>query len=326
MLLASAVLLSHSYALSGFPEPAAFSSTLGAFAVQCFFVISGYLICGSASASDSVARYTWKRALRILPALVFAYIFTRYVHGYFDRFSGNPIPWMPNGSIWTLPWEGVCYAITGLAAVLLLLTPATINPVYALSAVMVLIDVSGALGSNTVVPNLFFLFLAGAFIKLNEKSLSLARIALFGAAVIVALQVPPFSGVSRSVLGIIPFALGPDLTFQHVSYFLYLLLLPFPVVYLCAQAPALPFFRGDYSYGAYIYAWPVQQSVVAYCLSYGYKIGPIELFCSSFALTMGFAMVSWHFIERPALSLKNWKIPKIGSRQDKALVPSAVTE
>lgn len=57
---------------------------------------------------------------------------------------------------------------------------------------------------------------------------------------------------------------------------------------------------GDYSYGVYLYAFPVQQSVAA--LVPGVSVFSL-LFISAFA-TFLFAVLSWHLLERPALGLK----------------------
>ena len=58
---------------------------------------------------------------------------------------------------------------------------------------------------------------------------------------------------------------------------------------------------GDFSYGIYIYAFLVQQMIVS--LQPG--IGVLALCVSSAALTTIVAIGSWHFVERPALRLKN---------------------
>src|SRR5262249_51467426 len=59
--------------------------------------------------------------------------------------------------------------------------------------------------------------------------------------------------------------------------------------------------RGDYSYGVYIYAWPVQQVLALYGL---YRWGPLPFLVLSVLGTLPVAMASWYFVERPALSLK----------------------
>ncbi len=58
---------------------------------------------------------------------------------------------------------------------------------------------------------------------------------------------------------------------------------------------------GDLSYGIYIYAWPIQQSVAQIFPT----LGPAGNTIVSTLLVTGIAYLSWHYIEKPALSLKN---------------------
>jgi peptidoglycan/LPS O-acetylase OafA/YrhL len=58
---------------------------------------------------------------------------------------------------------------------------------------------------------------------------------------------------------------------------------------------------GDYSYGMYVYAFPIQQTIV-------YRLPGItvaELFFAGFVVTLATAATSWHFLEKPFLSLKS---------------------
>jgi peptidoglycan/LPS O-acetylase OafA/YrhL len=70
-----------------------------------------------------------------------------------------------------------------------------------------------------------------------------------------------------------------------------------------AYVPNLHFFNrfGDYSYGLYIYAFPIQQALILYFPG----IRPLALFGVAFLLTLICAMLSWHLIESPALKLKS---------------------
>ena len=58
---------------------------------------------------------------------------------------------------------------------------------------------------------------------------------------------------------------------------------------------------GDYSYGLYVYAFPIQQALVS--LEPG--LGPLGLFALASVATLAVAIVSWHGMEKPALGLKS---------------------
>jgi len=58
---------------------------------------------------------------------------------------------------------------------------------------------------------------------------------------------------------------------------------------------------GDYSYGTYVLAFPVQQFLI-------WRFGPLQpllSFALTLAVTLPLAMLSWHFVEAPALALKS---------------------
>lgn len=60
---------------------------------------------------------------------------------------------------------------------------------------------------------------------------------------------------------------------------------------------------GDVSYGMYIYAFPVEQTVV---WAFDGNISPVGVVALALPVTYLLALASWRFIERPALSLKRW--------------------
>jgi peptidoglycan/LPS O-acetylase OafA/YrhL len=67
--------------------------------------------------------------------------------------------------------------------------------------------------------------------------------------------------------------------------------------------PVIPAARfGDLSYGLYIYGWPVQQTVVYLRPGMSWW----ELFLISMVITAAVAFLSWHLVEKRALSLKAW--------------------
>jgi peptidoglycan/LPS O-acetylase OafA/YrhL len=57
---------------------------------------------------------------------------------------------------------------------------------------------------------------------------------------------------------------------------------------------------GDYSYGTYIYAFPVQQSVAALVPG----VSPADMIWIAGATTIFLAFLSWHLVEKRALGLK----------------------
>jgi peptidoglycan/LPS O-acetylase OafA/YrhL len=58
---------------------------------------------------------------------------------------------------------------------------------------------------------------------------------------------------------------------------------------------------GDYSYGVYVYSFPIQQTVLQRIPG----LEPLSLFALSMLFTLGVAAVSWHGLESPALRLKS---------------------
>jgi len=69
-----------------------------------------------------------------------------------------------------------------------------------------------------------------------------------------------------------------------------------------SRIPPLPFFSGgDYSYGIYLYGYPIQQALVA-----AIPVDmpwPVLLVLSALATTL-FAYVSWHYVEKPILRFR----------------------
>ncbi|SNS93280.1 hypothetical protein SAMN05421770_103124 [Granulicella rosea] len=56
---------------------------------------------------------------------------------------------------------------------------------------------------------------------------------------------------------------------------------------------------GDYSYGLYIFAFPIQQIFLTHFNR------PLALFAISYPISLVAAIVSWHFIESPSLAFKD---------------------
>lgn len=77
---------------------------------------------------------------------------------------------------------------------------------------------------------------------------------------------------------------------------------------------------GDFSYGMYIYSFPVQQTIV-YCFGNRMPVG--KMIFLSFLFTIPLAMFSWFVIEKRALKLKNSLVAPISFENSKESVEFA---
>ena len=98
--------------------------------------------------------------------------------------------------------------------------------------------------------------------------------------------------------------------------YLYPLVIPYIVIYL-ATSPAMQRLgtgriRNDYSYGIYLYGWPILQAFAQW-FPHDMKI----YLCGSYVSVIGLAALSWHFIEKPALR----KRASLSSSQDSLKIP-----
>lgn len=88
--------------------------------------------------------------------------------------------------------------------------------------------------------------------------------------------------------------------FHHASF----LLLPYILLFFAflPNRKLNNFGRyGEFSYGMYIYSFPIQQTIIHFYNG----VSLIELLFLSFIFTVPLAVLSWHFIESKALKLKN---------------------
>lgn len=314
LLLAAAVIVSHSGVLGGFQpiENKAFGP-IGGYAVYAFFAISGYLIAGSRMRLPFVA-YLWHRALRIMPAFWVCLIITAFVFapiaatvagedwspisslGYLIKNSAllmtqdgilntlqsvpNPPNW--NGSVWTLIWEFACYIG---AAALLSIPFARKHPVPTLAVLLVTSGIIVAISADRLDwLRLGSFFIAGMlFYFLRDRIPVNAWIAVTCAVV--------FAGFF--VLGIAPY-------FGQIPF-------AYMVFWVASVLPIRIGSKNDISYGVYIYGWPVQQVIAVLG---GSVLGHLGHSLVSFALAAALGWLSWKLVEKPALTLKNALDPK----------------
>lgn len=323
---AFSVLVSHGYAIVLGPdafEPLErmLGHTLGEFAVDVFFVSSGFLVCGSLLRLQSLRRFARARALRIFPGLVVALAITTLLMGplvsnlAFGEYFGDP-QWLVylarnsvlffgvehplpgvfsrlpqsgvvNGSLWTLPLEVWCYA--ALAVAWLALRRCRLDgstmPVLMITAALASLALFHATRAHGMEIShgfrLVFMFFSGAAFY------TLKHRVLFDARITAAL----------ALVVVVASALD-ERWFAYVY--------PFCAGYLVLSAAYWPgrlvrrFNRfGDYSYGIYIYAFPAQQLVLLLSPP-GWGLWTLILVTA--VLTFLTASVSWHLVEKPFLA------------------------
>jgi peptidoglycan/LPS O-acetylase OafA/YrhL len=301
------VIASHQAAVAGHVEPALFATTAGTFGVLIFFSISGFLVASSWRGDPSLPRFFIRRFLRIWPGLAAvvvltaaaAYLFNpapdakaaavRYLGNVFlvsfdwPFFADNPYKVL-NGPLWTIKLEIACYIVLAIAARLLgrLTGPALL----ALAA--------------TAIP--LFLLVRGPALLSGQVPAGLAFLPYFGAFYFVGAAMAwrwPSLAVRLALLGLGALALLAGVTALGLC-----LIVPIAVVTIGRQS--WPVLRsagrfGDFSYGIYVWGWPVQQLGI---MVLGKETPYLELLAVTVASTLVLAGLSWHLIEKQALRLK----------------------
>jgi peptidoglycan/LPS O-acetylase OafA/YrhL len=337
LLLATGVILWHSWPLTGRSisfEPA--HQLLRDGFVDGFFAISGFLITWSWFRNPHGRDFFAARALRLLPGLWVCLIVTAFIIApiavaiqggaaeklLFSRtpfeyvlgnsgvqllkhdIGGTPlgVPWFGewNGSLWTLFWEVLCYiTIAGLGIVGLLRFRWVLPVLWGLalywSAVLPSMNAkieappdqrphidaaAQLLIAEGMAARFALMFLSGALLY-QFRNVIPARWSLVGLS--VGLFLASSFWPNYRVLGAIPLA--------------YAIIVSGALI----RNKRLTL-RTDFSYGVYIYAFPVQQLLVICGLAF---LAPPWFAIIAAAITLPLAALSWFLIEKRALALKS---------------------
>jgi len=330
-LAALMVIYGHSYAVTKLPgemdliQRALHTTYSGAVGVDIFFVISGFLVTGSYLSRRDWGDFMKSRCLRIFPGLgvnllatvfllgpvvttlpaqqyltnpeLYAFLFRNLtlvdlhfrLPGVFEHLPQAGV----NGSLWTLPAEFLLYLLLGLFGWLgILFSRKGYLPFILLMcaiAVALCLEIDFFQDKQQRYLRLFLLFATGSLVRAYSDRIPLST------WILAALTVPM-------------------LLLRHTEIFDY----AFTVwlvytTFWFAYVPNLHFFNraGDYSYGLYIYAFPIEQTLRQYFPA----IQPLELFPAASLLTLACAMLSWHLVEHPALRLKKAKFRELLRRR-----------
>lgn len=221
-----------------------------------------------------------------------------------------------NGSLWTLPFEFFMYlAILVLGVTGQLKKRSTLLLVAAaLLFEWVVVERIGFEKGTCLhkyrvwfesLPQLGFLFFGGTLLLMCKDSVVLDwRIFVACLLVVASGWDTPFNWLLKAIGHPELINPAPSSFWINRGYFLQSLCLPYMVMYLAFLR--VPFLQstakwGDFSYGVYLYAYPVQQMLYR---TWGDRM-PFAAFIALACLgTLVLAVLSWHLVEKPFLKLK----------------------
>ncbi|WP_066966554.1 acyltransferase family protein [Rhizorhabdus dicambivorans] len=330
LAMALLVVFSHSFALRFGTEdfePMSLATNghynSGNVGVWVFFVISGFLIAHSHERSTSIGSYAAKRIRRIYPAYLVATSACAFLvtplfappgwsltaaeaartiganlllANHFpipDLFAGNPVPAV-NGALWSIRFEFLCYIGVALSGLVALRLRRHVLPLVYVAIVLTWcwLDVTGrkpggpdwlreAIGWPyawfRVLPN----FLAGMIVY--HWRAHIPRSTALLAALLAGALLGFHLGGHRPAGLIAAHLLGPP----AIAY----------AVFWLAYHPRIDLSRaarfGDFSYGTYLYAYTIQQMLVATT-----ALPFASFILLSMALALGAGVASWWLVER----------------------------
>jgi peptidoglycan/LPS O-acetylase OafA/YrhL len=309
LVAALSVLVSHQFWIVGLQQPLTFGPmTLGSLAVLFFFAISGYLVASSWEADPTVWRFAARRFLRIWPAYIVVIVLTSawigltdarplaetaawmyvYKHTFLQPFDWAFFPDLRdprlNPSIWSIPFEVGCYVLFALAAVVLRRWWVA-GLLVALATAMV----GAGIGVTAFNPSNF------------QDSVIWVSVGSFFAAGAVWWRFPAVKNLkvfaAALVAGAVVYLTGSQMVGLAIAI---------PATAIHVGTRSWPLLRsagrfGDFSYGVYLWGWPVQQVVAS---TLGVQAGFGVLFAVSLPCVLLLAALSWHLVERRALAAK----------------------
>lgn len=292
---------------------------LGALAVNGFFIASGFMVSESLARGRGFVDFLRKRLLRLYPAFVLLWLLQSFLlaplfseasfSGYSARQSGillfnlatlssygypyggllrvfpeNPVPGELNVSLWTLRYEFGCYVFLGLAGVAGIfrrrwLVTGLFGGMWLILALGIRLPwhrvLTALLADGAHWPRFAAYFLAGAAFWQWRK------------------EIPRHRGLAAGALALMAASFLKPAWIDWV--------LPVGWTYLLMWLAYLPApglrpigVRTDVSYGAYLYAFPIQQMIMVLLP----KATAWVVVALSLPAALVAGLVSWHLVEK----------------------------
>ncbi|MCA1675889.1 MAG: acyltransferase [Actinobacteria bacterium] len=322
MVSAVLVIVVHGEVLTGRPLVAGWNgAVVGVPVLSGFMAISGYMVTASWLRDPSAVRYIGRRVLRIMPALAVVLVFdvvvigplfttlplgeywrhphtTEYLwhnlllfpqqHALPGVFADNIYPDAVNGSLWTLAADAVIYGGVLLLGVLGLLRRRW-------SVVLLLILVAVVTHAYTT----------GA-LALPERLFNVPTWGMVAclAAACAGIAARVFAhrlrwnwwAVGGCFVAYLAFAPTPLHEVTRMFLVTYIVL---GLAHLLPYRLRIPGVIAQASYGVYIYAFPIQQTLV----HFGVR-DPWLLSLAAVPVALALGLLSWYLVESPAMQLR----------------------
>ncbi|MBN8827222.1 MAG: acyltransferase [Sphingobacteriia bacterium] len=330
LIAAFGVIIAHSYALYGNEHPFYFKR-LGEYSVRTFFVISGYLIIASILRSKNIQEYAKKRFLRIYPALFVLIIFSIFILGpiftvlplkeYFSNgltwkylrnlvftinyslpgvFEKLPLAETVNGSLWSLVYEVKFYFI--LAFIHICKWTNKKSFLYIFITTLCIFTCLSLSIDIIVSNNLITIKAIGKISRFMQGT-----IAFFIGCLIYLYRDKIKFNYKNAIYAVLAFIISVLFDLSIISFILEFTSFSYLVIYFARlNIPFISNFSrfGDYSYGVYLYGFPIQQALVALNLKYNLKIGFYHYIFLCIIASLACAFFSWHLVEKKFLVRK----------------------
>lgn len=307
------VIISHSIPLSKGEEYADFISvytsgslSIGGIAVGIFFVAGGFLISKSMERVKTAKDFFSSRCIRIFPPLIFVILISVFVLGpvltqlplvsYFINkntylylinmilipvhalpgvFENNIYPEVVNGPLWTLPVEFICYILRFLAFKTKFFNKKNYLYTIPLATVIcaLVLYLNNSFFTSVIRPVLLFYIGFGMYVLRDYIKLS----------------------AKYNFLAIIIFIL---LLVMKCDFLAMILIFPYIVFYLAygCKYKFSNFSRyGEFSYGMYLWGWPIGQTV---CMFAGGHMNWILNAVIVSVIAILFGVISYYAIDR----------------------------
>lgn len=321
IILAVGILLVHSAGITDTDELRYILNYLnGDVIVKCFFVISGYLVMHSYNKKPGKPFFI-KRILRVFPAYYAAILFTLLLGTFLTRlsfldfitsqetlryvvynmcflnfmqsslpavFDSNPLNAM-DGSLWTIKSELILYVSIPL---FIFISRKSESLAYGLTFII------------SVAWVYYFMYV---HVTPASRTMSLQFVGMasyfFGGAYFSACTARNKSIIITLISSAILYLITKN---TKTGFILEIPLIISATLYVTLLAPRIVDMRkcGDYSYGLYLYHFPVMQTVINYGL---YKSHPYLSIAITFTISLIFSVLSWHCLERKCLNHKENK-------------------